>query len=109
MPKMRSRNVRTSDRGLNNQSVNEYLICGKRHNQPRIHHRICEEACRSKKRCVYYKSWYESFHAEELLKAKQEAKKQKEEAKLLKESVKKPRKRKIKRMKRVRKTKTREA
>lgn len=113
MPKMRSRNAGTDDR-----RINDYLICSKRHNQPRIHHRICEEACRKVKRCVFYKSWYAVTHEEEIRKAKEESKKKRSEArllkkiekeKLLKKAEKKPRKVKIKKVKRIRKTKSREA
>ena len=121
MPKVRSRNAGASDR-----RIDDYLICGKRHNQPRIHHRICEEACSKRKRCVFYKSWYEVNHEEEINKAKEEAKKQRAEARLLKKSIdaqkaakeeqkfskkvkRKSRKTKIKKVKRVKKIKTKEA
>jgi hypothetical protein len=91
MPKMRNRNA-----GGDNRGISDYLICGKRHNQPRIHHRICEEACRKTKRCLYYKTWYAENHEEEV--------------KQVKEEKKKPRKKKIKKVsKRIRKIKTKEA
>jgi hypothetical protein len=114
MPKVRRRNAGASDR-----RIDDYLICGKRHNQPRIHHRICEEACKKRKRCVFYKSWYEVTHEEEINKAKEEANKKRAEARLLKKSMeeqklakkvkRKSRKTKIKKVKRVKKVKTQEA
>jgi len=39
--------------------MDDYLYCGKRKNQPRIHHLICENRCRYRKKCVFYNQWLE--------------------------------------------------
>lgn len=106
MPKMRSGNVGTGDL-----MMDEYLACGKRHNRPRIHHRICEESCKNKKRCVFYKEWRVLTCEEEVFNTEDRSrvlKKSKKETKAVVKK-KKPRKIKIKGIKRNKKIKTQEA
>lgn len=57
MPKLRDNNVPV---------LNQYLVCKKKRNQPRIHNSICEVRCKKFKKCPYYGEWYREYYGKEL-------------------------------------------
>lgn len=48
----------------------DYIHCGKKKNQPRMHHLVCETNCRRIKRCIYYKAWATIVEEKDVKKAK---------------------------------------
>ena len=69
MPKMRINNDTTV--------LNEYIVCKKRGNQPRINHKICEDRCKKFKECYDYGEWYAEYYGKELEKPKPKPKRKK--------------------------------